>query len=114
MNIQDWFPLGWTGWMDWLDLLAVQGTLKSPPTPQFKSITSMALSLPDGPTLTSYVTTGKTIALTIWTFISKVVSLLANTWPEFVMAFDRQEKEAKATEPTRIISDKAGCEPMSV
>ena len=41
--------------MDWLDLLAVQGTLKSPPTPQFESITSMGLSLPDGPTLTSYV-----------------------------------------------------------
>ena len=30
--------------MDWLDLLAVQGTLKSPPTPQFKSINSSALS----------------------------------------------------------------------
>ena len=42
------------------------------------------------------------------------MSLLANTWPGFVMAFDRRGKEAKATEPTRIISDKAGCEPMSV
>ena len=38
--------------MDWLDLLAVQGTLKSP-TPQFKSINSLALSLLYGPTLTS-------------------------------------------------------------
>ena len=38
--------------MDWLDLLAVQGTLKSPPTPQFKSINSSALSL-HSPTLTS-------------------------------------------------------------
>ena len=39
--------------MDWLDLLAVQGTLKSPPTPQFKSINSSALSLLHSPTLTS-------------------------------------------------------------
>ena len=39
--------------MDWLDLLEVQGTLKSPPTPQFKSIKSSALSLLYSPTLTS-------------------------------------------------------------
>ena len=39
--------------MDWLDLLAVQGTLKSSPTPQFKSINSSALSFLHSPTLTS-------------------------------------------------------------
>ena len=39
--------------MDWLDLLTVQGTLKSSPTPQFKSITSLALSFLYSPTLTS-------------------------------------------------------------
>ena len=39
--------------MDWLDLLAVQETLKSSPTPQFKSINSSALSFPYSPTLTS-------------------------------------------------------------
>ena len=39
--------------MHWLDLLAVQGTLKSSPTPQFKSINSSALSLLHSPTLTS-------------------------------------------------------------
>ena len=38
--------------MDWLDLLAVQGTLKSSPTPQFKSISSLALSFLHSPTLT--------------------------------------------------------------
>ena len=38
--------------MDWLDLLAVQGTLESSPTPQFKSINSSVLNL-YGPTLTS-------------------------------------------------------------
>ena len=39
--------------MDWLDLLAVQGTLKSSATLQFKSINSSALSLLHSPTLTS-------------------------------------------------------------
>ena len=39
--------------MDWFDLLAVQGTPKSSPTPQFKSISSLALSLLYGPNLTS-------------------------------------------------------------
>ena len=39
--------------MDWLDLLAVQGTLKSSPTPQFKSINSLVLSFLYSPTLTS-------------------------------------------------------------
>ena len=39
--------------MDWLDLLAVQGTLKSSPAPQFKSINSSVLSLLHSPTLTS-------------------------------------------------------------
>ena len=39
--------------MDWLDFLAVQGTLKSSPTPQFKSINSSALSFLYSPTLTS-------------------------------------------------------------
>ena len=57
---------------DWFDLLAVQGTLKSPLAPQFGSISSLALSFLYGPTLTLYMTTGKTIALTIHTCVSKV------------------------------------------
>ena len=39
--------------MDWLDLLAVRGTLKSSPAPQFESINSLVLSLLYGTTLTS-------------------------------------------------------------
>ena len=39
--------------IDWLDLLAAQGTLKSRPTPQFKSISPSTLSFLYGPTLTS-------------------------------------------------------------
>ena len=51
---------------------------ESSPAPQFESINSLVLSLLYGPTLTSYLTTGKTIALTIQTFVSKVMSLLFN------------------------------------
>ena len=65
--------------MDWLDLLAVQGTLKS----LLQHHSSKASILQCSAFFTaqlshSYVTTGKTIALTIWTFISKVMSLLFN------------------------------------
>ena len=49
MNIQDWFPLGWTGWI----FLPSKDSQESSPTPQFKSINSFALSLLYGPTLTS-------------------------------------------------------------
>ena len=59
--------------IDLFDLLAVQGTHKSllSPSPQFKSINSLVLSLLYGPTRTSYMTPGKTIALTIQTFLAK-------------------------------------------
>jgi len=76
--------------MDWFDLLAVQGTLKSSPTPQFKSINSLALSFLYSPTLTSMshnMTTRKTIALTGWTFVSKVMSLLFNMLSRLIIAF---------------------------
>ena len=62
--------------MDWLDLLAVQGTLKSPPTPQFKSINSSALFIVQ--LSHPYMTTGKTITLTRRTFVGKAMSLLFN------------------------------------
>ena len=71
---------------DWLDLLTVQGTLKSL-TPQFKSINSSVLSFLHCPTLPSTKTTGKTIALTRWTFVSKVMSLVFNVLSRLVSAF---------------------------
>ena len=57
------------------------------PTPPFKSIDSLALSFLYSPTLTSIMTAGKNIALTIWTFVCKVMSLLFNTLSRFVIAF---------------------------
>ena len=62
--------------IDWFDLLAVQKTLKSLLQQQFENITSLALSLLYGSTLPSIPDTGKTIALTLWTFVSKVISLV--------------------------------------
>ena len=61
--------------IDWFDLLAVEGNLEYSPAPQFKSISSSALSFLYGPTLTSIHEwmMGKTIALTIWTFVGKVI-----------------------------------------
>ena len=74
--------------IDWLDLLAVQGTLKSllqhhhskASTLQRSALFIVQLSHP-------YMTTGKTIALTLWTFSSKAMSLLLNTPSRFVIAF---------------------------
>ena len=74
--------------IDWFDLLAVQGTLKSllqhhsskASIVQRSGFFMVQLSHP-------YMTTGKTIALTRWTFVSKVMSLLFNTLFRFVIAF---------------------------
>ena len=65
--------------MDWFrSPCSPRDSQKSSPTPQFKSINSSALSFLYSPTLTSIMTTGKTIALTRWTFVGKVTSLLFN------------------------------------
>ena len=83
LNIKDWFPSGLTG----LISFSPRDSQESSPTPQFKSINFLALSHLYGPTLTSIKTTGKTIALTIWTFVGKVTSLLFNMLSRFVIAF---------------------------
>ena len=49
MNIQDWFPLGWTGWISWQS----RDSQESSSTPQFKSINSSELSFLYSPTLTA-------------------------------------------------------------
>ena len=72
--------------IDWLDLLAVQGTLKSSPTPQFKIINSVVLSF-IVQLSHPYMTTGKTIALTRRTFVGKVMSLLLNMLSRLVITF---------------------------
>ena len=74
--------------MDWLDLLAVQGTLKSLLQHHRSKVSILRgsaffivqLSHP-------YMTNGKAIALTRWTFVGKVMSLLLNMLPRLVIAF---------------------------
>ena len=73
---------------DWFDLLAVQRTLKS----LLQHHSSKASILRHSAffivqLLHPYMTTGKTIALTIWTFVGKVMSLLFNTLSRFVITF---------------------------
>ena len=74
--------------MDWLDLLAVQGTLKSL-LQHHSSKASILLCLAFFIVQLShpYMTTGKTIALTRWTFVGKVISLLFNMLSKLVVTF---------------------------
>ena len=74
--------------MDWLDLLAVQGTLKS----LLQHHNSKASILCHSTFFTvqlshPYMTTGKTIALTGWTFVGKVMSLLLNMLSRLAITF---------------------------
>ena len=74
--------------MDWLDLLAVQGTLKS--LLQHHSSKASILSCSAFfivQLLHPYTTTGKTITLTRWTFVGKVMSLLFNMLSRLVITF---------------------------
>ena len=74
--------------MDWLDLLTVQGTLKS----LFQHHSSKASILQPSAFFIvqlshPYITTGKTTALTRWTFVGKVMSLLFNMLSRLMVAF---------------------------
>ena len=74
--------------IDWFDLLAFQGTLRS--LLQHHSLKASILRHSAFLIVQLshlYMTTGKTIALTIWTFVGKVMSLLFNTISRFVIAF---------------------------
>ena len=95
--------------MDWLDLPAVQGALKSPLQNHSSKASRLwhsaffivQLSHP-------YMTTGKTIALTRWTFVGKVTSLLFNMLSRLVITFlPRSESEVAQSCLTL-------CDPMTV
>ena len=74
--------------MDWLDLLAVQGTLKSIFQPHSSKTSILQCSAFFIVQLShSYMTIEKTIALTRWTFVGKVMSLLFNMLSRLVIAF---------------------------
>ena len=74
--------------MDWLDLLAVQGTLKSLLQHHSSKASILQLSASFIVQLSqAYMTIVKTIALTRWTFVDKVMSLLFNMLPRLVITF---------------------------
>ena len=109
--------------MDWLDLLAVQGTLKSllqhhsskASVLRCSAFFTVQLSHP-------YMTTGKTIALTRWTFVGKVMSLLFNILSRLVITFLPRSKRlliswlqspsAVILKPKKIKSDTFHCFPI--
>ena len=82
--------------MDWLNLLVVQGTLKGllqqhsskASILQHSAFFIVELSYP-------YMTTGKTIALTRWTFVDRVMSLLFNMLSKLVITFLPRSKHLK-------------------
>ena len=82
MNIQDWFPLGWTGWIS----LQSKGLSRvfSNTAVQKHQFSSIYSSLQSN---SNIMITGKTIALTIWTSVGKVMSLLFNMLSRFVIVF---------------------------
>ena len=102
-------------WMDWLYLLAVQRTLKSllqhhsskASTLQHSAFFMVQLSHP-------YMTTGKTIALTRWTFGGKVISLLFNMLSNLVITFLPRSKCLNFMAAVTICSDIGGPPPNKV
>ena len=70
-----------------MDLLAVQGTLKSLLQHHSSKASFFGAQLSSQSNSYLYMTTGKTIALTRWTFVGKVVSLLFNMLSRLVIAF---------------------------
>ena len=73
--------------IDWLDLLAVQGTLKSLQHHSSKAAILWHSAFFIVQLSHQYMTTGKTIALTTWTFVDKVMSLLLNMLSRLVIDF---------------------------
>ena len=109
--------------MDWLDLLAVQGTLKSLLQHHSSKASILRHSAFFIVQLSHlYMTTGKTIALTRWTFVDKVMSLLFNMLSRLVITFLPRSKHlliswlqspsAVILEPRKIKSDCFHCFPI--
>ena len=79
--------------IDWFDLLAVQGTLKSLLQPHSLKASVIQCSVFFMVQFSHlYMTTRKSIALTLWTFVGKVMSLLFNLLSRFVTWFPQKQK----------------------
>ena len=82
MNTQDWSPLGWTGWIS-LQSKGLSRVFSNTTVQKHQFCAQLSLWSTSHP----YMTTGKTIALTTWTFVGKVMSLLFNKLSRLVITF---------------------------
>ena len=79
MNIQDWFPLGWTGWIS----CCPRDSQESSPTPQFKNINSLMLTFLYSPTLTSipdYLKKNKVLTRRAFDDLLNIMDQSINIW----------------------------------
>ena len=118
MNIQDWFPLGWTGQIS-LQSKGLSSLLQHHSSKTeilwCSAFFTVQLSHP-------YMTTGKSVALARWTFVSKVVSLLSDMLSRLLRAFIPKNKllliswlqspSAVVLEPNKIKSHCFHCFPI--
>ena len=115
MNIQNWFPLGWTGWTSLLSKGLKSFLQHHSSKASFfwhSAFFIVQLSHP-------YMTTGKTITLTRWTFVSKVMSLLFNMLSQLVTTFLPRHKhlliswlQSVILEPKKIVCHYFHCFPI--
>ena len=87
-NIQDWFPLGLTGWIS----LQSKGLSSLLQHHSSKASVLWHSAFLIGQLSHPYVTTGKTIALTRWTFFGKLISLLFHMLSRLIIAFFLKSK----------------------
>ena len=87
MNIHDWFPLGWTGWMS-LQFKGLSRVFSNTTVQKHQFFSSRFLY---SPSLTSIYDYLKTITLTRWTFVGKVMSLLFNMLSSLVIVLPRSK-----------------------
>ena len=83
MNTQDWSPLGWTGWVS----LQSKGLKNLPQHHSSKALILRHSAFFIVQISHPYMTNGKTIALTRWTFVDKVMSLLFNILSRLIITF---------------------------
>ena len=84
MNIQDWFPLGWTGWISLQFMELFKSLLQHHGS---KALILWCSAFFIAQLSHPYMTIGKTTALTRWTFVGKVMCLLFNMLSRLVIAF---------------------------
>ena len=97
MNIQGWFPFQ----IDCFDLLAVQGTLKSLQHHSSKASILQPSAFFMVQLSHLYMTTGKSIVLTRWTFVGKMMSLLFSILSRLVIAFLSKSKHLRVRQYQR-------------